>query len=143
MSSTSPLSPKHLCTALSQCPNSDSSASLESKSSMFRQKIKVGVKGYAQAMPGVCVVHIEASSEEHFSRSGDCLIHLCEHNDTPTYWVNFHVGGLGSSAATIVFDSSQQLQAVCSVPCAPRTSLSCSVSNTLPAFRRYSRLSML
>ena len=142
MSSTSPLSPKHLCTALSQCPSSDSSASLESKSSIFRQKIEVGVKRYAPAMLGICVVHIEASSE-HYSRSGDCLIHLCEHKDTPTYWVNFHVGGLGSSTATIVFSSSQQLQAVCSVPCAPRTSLSCSVSHELPAFRRYSRLSML
>ena len=37
-----------------------------------------------------------------------------------TYCVNFHVGGLGSSTATMFFDTSQQLQARCSASLTPR-----------------------
>lgn len=57
-------------------------------------------------------------------RVGQCLIHLGEQYQMPTYCVNFHVGGLGSSTATIFFDTAQQLQAKCSASLTPRPNAS-------------------
>ena len=57
-------------------------------------------------------------------RVGQPIIHLGEQYQMLTYCVNFHVGGLGSSTATMFFHTSQQLQAKRSASLTPRPGVS-------------------
>ena len=125
MSSTSPLSPKHLDSVFSQCPNSDSQAASIVKSSIRNRSVSEG--GW-----GSCVA-VFAEDGRYGVEGGldqDCVERCCKNDpshfahymtQSQTHCVNFHVGGLGSSAATIFFDASHQLQAACSGSLAPHS----------------------